>query len=236
MAITQKKAGLTGNMLKLIALVAMTLDHIGLSLLPQHGWLRVVGRLALPIFAYMIAEGCHHTRSMGRYLLTMAAVAAVCQGVYWVAMGSLYQCILVTFSLSVAVIWALRGVQTRPTVPRVLALTGVLGAVIFVTLALPRLLPGTDFAVDYGFCGVLLPVLVWLGRTRSEKLGLCALGLAALVAALGTTQLPALLAIPLLALYNGQRGRLRLKYLFYIYYPAHLAAIYLIGLLLGGNK
>ena len=53
--------GLTNNQLKLIALVTMTLDHIGVVLFPQAQWLRIVGRLAFPIFAYMIAEGCRHT-------------------------------------------------------------------------------------------------------------------------------------------------------------------------------
>ena len=54
---TKKFSGLTGNQLKLIALFAMTCDHVGLQLLPDVLILRILGRLALPIFAYMIAEG-----------------------------------------------------------------------------------------------------------------------------------------------------------------------------------
>jgi len=46
------KLGLTNNQLKIIAMVSMLLDHVGLMLFPQVRWLRIVGRLAYPIFAY----------------------------------------------------------------------------------------------------------------------------------------------------------------------------------------
>ena len=59
--------GLSGNQLKIIALIAMTIDHIGLQFLPHVTILRIIGRLAFPIFAYMIAEGCLHTRNRRRY-------------------------------------------------------------------------------------------------------------------------------------------------------------------------
>lgn len=58
-------AGLTGNQLKLLALIAMTCDHVGLQLLPQFIILRIIGRLAAPLFAYMIAEGCRYTHNRG---------------------------------------------------------------------------------------------------------------------------------------------------------------------------
>ena len=75
---TKKFAGFTGNELKLIALVSMTCDHVGLQLLPNVLFLRILGRLAFPIFAYMIAEGCRYTRSRKKYLLRMVSLAAVC--------------------------------------------------------------------------------------------------------------------------------------------------------------
>ena len=50
----------TGNQLKIIALVTMTCDHVGMQIFPQLIWLRIIGRLAFPIYAYMIAEGCAH--------------------------------------------------------------------------------------------------------------------------------------------------------------------------------
>lgn len=226
------KKGLTGNQLKLIALITMTVDHVGMLLLPQYPILRHIGRLAYPIYAYMIAEGCRYTKNMSRYLGTMAAMAALCQVVYLVAMASLYQCILVTFSLSIGMILLLRYArQKRSAWAWLLAAAGLL-AVFFVTEILPLLLPGTDYRVDYGFWGVLLPVAVYLGQTRAQKLGLAAVLLAALGWASGPVQWAALLALPLLALYNGQRGKWKMKYAFYLYYPAHLVAIHFLQQLL----
>ena len=73
---TKKFAGLTGNQLKLLALFAMTCDHVGLQLLPQFIILRIIGRLAAPLFAYMIAEGCRYTHNRGRYLGRLLGMAA----------------------------------------------------------------------------------------------------------------------------------------------------------------
>lgn len=201
-----KAKGLTGNQLKLIALVTMTVDHIGLLLLPQYEILRIIGRLAYPIFAYMIAEGCCHTRSMGRYFGTMAVFALACQMVYLVAMGSLYQSIFVTFSLSIGVIFLLQRARERKRAADwALVIAGILGA-LFVTELLPLILVETDYGVEYGFLGVMLPVAVYLGKTKAEKLEFAALVLTAMGWVLGAVQWIALLALPLLMCYNGSRG------------------------------
>lgn len=226
--------GLTGNQLKVLAMVTMTLDHIGAYLLPQVWLLRIVGRLALPIYAYMIAEGCRYTRSPGRYLLRIAGLAAVCQAVYFVAMGSVFQCILVTFSISIVLILALQRMQRAYTAANRLLLLLALAGAGFVCEGLPLLLRGTDFGVDYGFCGVVLPVLIYLGRNRWEKLAALALGLVLLGLDYGSAQWFALAAVPLLLAYNGQRGKVRMGMVFYLYYPVHLVVIYAIGWLLAG--
>lgn len=226
--LTRKAPGLTGNQLKLIALAAMTVDHIGVQFFPQSMIFRIIGRLALPIFAYMIAQGCRYTKNKRRYLATIAGVAFGCQTVYFFAMGSLYQCILVTFSLSIALIFALDKAIKKPSFMRISAALLTFLSVWFISDMLPRFLPG--FYVDYGFFGILLPVLIWLGRDKWQSIVLCGIGLVLL--SIGSpVQWFSLLTLPLLALYNGSRGKAKLKYLFYIYYPAHLALIYLISLI-----
>ena len=124
------KLGFTNNQLKIIAMIAMLIDHIGAYLFPQVRWLRIIGRLAYPIFAYMIAEGCHHTKSRIRYFLQMAGLAAICQLVYYIAMGSLYQCILVTFSLSVVIIYAIDNFRKHKGVLSGALAIAVFGAVV----------------------------------------------------------------------------------------------------------
>lgn len=225
------KKGLNANTLKLIALVSMTVDHMGLILFPGVQLFRIIGRLAFPIFAYMIAEGCSHTKSIARYHGTLALVGLGCQVVYSIAMQSLYLQILVTFTISVGLIRLVKRLQQKKSLWRwLLLIGGVLGA-LFVSEILPLLLPGTDLAVDYGFCGIMLPVAVYLGKNRKEKLLYAAIFLALLCLDQWIIQWYSMLSLVLLALYDGTRGRAGFKWFFYIYYPAHIAVIFGIFLL-----
>ena len=217
-----RKLQLTSNELKLIALVSMTIDHIGYFLLPQLKLLRILGRIAFPIFAYMIAEGCRHTSNRLRYFLGILGLGILVQVFFWYTRQSLYQHILITFSMSIALIFSLRQAAEKggvwvPVAGLALALAG------FVCLLLKNYLPKRGFSVDYGLCGVLLPVLIYAARTRTQRLLAATIGLIAVSLSFSNSiQWFSLLALPLLALYNGQRGAWRLKYLFYSYYPLHL--------------
>ncbi len=220
-----QKTGLTGNQLKIIAMAAMTLDHVGLLLFPQEVLFRILGRLAMPIYAYMIAEGCRYTHDRRGYFLRLLGLGGLCQIVYFITMGSLYQCILITFSLSVALIYLADRDIAGGRIGTVRLCLGVFG-VFFLCVILPDLLPGTDFAVDYGIWGVMLPVFVYFGTTKEKKILLLTVGLCLLGFACGGIQWFGLAAVPLLALYNGQRGKANIGKFFYIYYPAHLVVLY----------
>lgn len=219
--------GLTGNQLKLLAMITMTIDHIGVILLPQYRLLRIIGRLAMPIYAYMIAEGCHHTHDRKAYFLRLAGLALVCQLVYGMVDRSLYQCILVTFSLSVVLICAIGKAQETKTPAALGGALFLLAAVYFVCEELYRFLPG--FHVDYGFWGVLLPVILYFG---GRNVWAFLAGTILLCLSVGGLQWWSLCAVPLIALYNGQRGKHRLSWVFYLYYPAHLVVLYGISYLL----
>ena len=223
--------GLTGNQLKLIALITMTIDHIGFMLLPQVKILRAIGRIAFPIFAYMIAEGCQYTRNRKKYLLSMMLLAAVCQLVYFFAMGSLFMSVLVTFSLSIGLIYLLDRYDPRQRSSQLSFFLGLSGVFFLCYMAHDVLFPKTDFGIEYGLWGVLLPVFTYWGGKKQKKLQYFTAGLALLALTWGGIQLFSLAAVPLLALYNGKRGKHKMKNLFYIYYPAHLVVIYLLSLL-----
>lgn len=226
----KKTFGLTGNQLKLFALIVMTIDHIGCFLLPDVVFLRVIGRLAMPVFAWMIAEGCTYTKNRTRYLLTMLGFGFVCQIVYLVFMKSITQCIFITFSMSIMLIYVLDFANRKRSFWSLCLLGVVAGAICYICVFLPRHLRG--FNVDYSIYGVLLPVVIYLGRTKAEKLLLAAGCLTVLAMGHGHVQWYAVLSLPILALYNGKRGKMPLKYLFYFYYPLHLVAIYGIGLVI----
>lgn len=158
----------------------------------------------------------------------LLVTAAVCQTVYFVAMGSVYLCIMVTFSLSVSLIWLLKIAMTRERPWAWGLFMAGLALAFFVAEILPRLLPGTGFGIDYGFIGIVLPLEVFLFPNRNYRLFGMAAGLA-LLSGDWSIQWWSLLAVPLLALYNGKRGKWKLKWLFYLYYPAHLGGIWLVG-------
>ena len=231
------KFGLTNNQLKIIAMVSMALDHIGLLFFPNISVFRILGRIAFPIFAYMIAEGCRYTKNRAKYLGMIAGMGILFQVVFFVAMESLYQGILVTFSLAIITIYSIDGIlHAKKLWGRLAALTSLAFVAVFV-FVLPKLLTGTDFDIDYGIWGILLPVLVYLMPSRPWKVGAASLYL--LIRAIYYTvvvpypiQWWSLLTLPLLALYNGERGKTKMKYLFYIFYPAHLVILYGIAILI----
>ena len=235
--IQKPKFGLTNNQLKIIAMVSMALDHIGLLFFPDVAIFRILGRIAFPIFAYMIAEGCRYTKNRAKYLGMIAGMGFVFQIVYFVAMQSLYQGILVTFSLAIIAVYSIDGiVKSKKIWGRLAALVGLafVAACVFV---LPTLLTGTDFDIDYGVWGILLPILVYFMPNHPWKVGAASLLLLAR-AIYYTVIVPiplqwwSLLTVPLLALYNGERGKAKMKYVFYIFYPAHLVILYGIAMLI----
>ncbi len=223
--------GLTGNQLKILALIAMTCDHVGYQIFPQHEFLRWIGRLAFPIFAYMIAEGAKYTKNRLRYFMQMFGLGFLCQAVYFFAMDSLYQCILITFSFSIVLIYTLDHAIKKNNPDAWLLLSLVFLTVIFLVEVLPLLLTNTDYAVDYGIWGVLTPVFVYLGSKKIYKLAFAAVPLAFLSVIFTGYQWISFGALLLLALYNGERGKMKMKNLFYIYYPLHLVVIYGISLI-----
>ena len=237
MKLTKKLKGLQildGTVLKIIALVLMTCDHVGLQLANGNEVLRALGRLAMPIFAFMIAEGCKYTKNRLKYLLLIAGLGVACQAVYVGFMGSWYMGILITFSFSIILIYALDNAIKKKDSKSITICAIAFATVIFLVVALPNLLPSSsDYAVDYGIFGVFLPVVFYLGQDKPSKLLYGAVDLVLLcVFSDWKLQWFCLLSIAILTLYNGQKGKLRLKYLFYIYYPAHLVVIYLISLLI----
>ena len=223
--------GLSGNFLKIIALITMTIDHAGLELFDDCIWMRIIGRISFPIFAYMIAEGCTYTKNKIKHFTKIFLLAILCQIVYFVVIESLYQCIFITFSLSIALIYSFDNLLKNRTIKSIVICFFTTVIFFVATIILPQVLANTDYKIDYGICGVLLPVFVYFAKQRKDKLLLFAAGLLLLCFYYGGIQWYSLATVPLIALYNGKRGKLKLKNLFYIYYPLHLVAIYFIGVL-----
>lgn len=240
------------NMLKIFAAVCMLIDHLGFYYFtsPFYTSMRIIGRLALPIFAWLFAEGCKYTHNKVRHFAFLLGISVVCQLVYYFYGGSLQMCIFVTFSLSALIIYALqffkRSVFAEVKNPALIAFSAfsVIATVAF-TWEMNQL-----FVIDYEFWGCMLPVFAALFDFKEVKdLGLLdktpmpelwkfldcdyvrlavftiGIFLLRIASPLGDVQYFALLALIPLLFYNGQRGKLKLKYFFYLFYPLHLALI-----------
>lgn len=215
-----KRLSLTGNQLKIIAMVAMFLGHLALAFDPRNGVVIAFGRIAFPIFAYMIAEGCRYTKNRAKYLSLIATLAALMQIGGYVINHSLEMSILVSFSLAIVAIFSFDVILLDNRIGRKLLAIFPLILVALVIFILPIYIKDLGFYIVYGPIGVLLPVAIYYSEGRVQKL-LSATILLALIAY--TTdyfqQWYSLMAVPFLALYNGKRGKANMKYLFYVFYP-----------------
>lgn len=201
---------MTGFQLKLLAMLAMTADHIGAVFFPEIPLLRWIGRLAMPVLCFFIGEGLRHTRSPRRYLLRLTGFALLSELPFDLAFyGGIergHQNVYFTLALGLLALWA---IQSRDMEGWLLALTAALAAELL--------------GCDYGMYGVLLILLLdRFHRARSEQLAGAALLNLAFFGL--QTQTLSLIALPLLWLYNGKRGRDDRR-LSYLYYPAHLCVL-----------
>ena len=244
LSLQRRTLGLSGNALKIIAAVTMTVDHVGLMFFPTVMYLRYIGRIALPIFMFMIAEGCRHTRSRLRYYLLILALAAVCQVTYSLATGDRFLCVPVSFSLAIPLVYCLQECK-RCLFGRRFWPAALWTAVLCCGAALVWRLDHI-IHLDYGFWGCMLPVAAslfrrsenmppWLARLDRNGVHVLAMGavMVPLALSMGSWQWWSFGALPLLLIYSGTRGKWRMKYFFYIFYPAHLAILEGIAMLLG---
>ena len=229
---------LNGNVLKLLALILMTVDHIGLYIFPQFKIFRIIGRLAFPIFAYLVSEGATHTRNRARYLYFMLLIGVVTEIIFRIAMPRTSLNILITLSLSICIIYSFdflrssfRDNNTKKIAISMSIFCTLLILIFVIAYILPNIIAGYS-GINYGICGVLLPFVAYLFKNRFLKLfafAICLMLISIFNPLSCQIQLFSLLSIFLLTLYNGKRGHLKIKYLFYAYYPFHILLLYWIS-------
>ncbi len=240
-----KKLTLSGNALKFIAAFCMAVDHVGVFLFPRVAIFRIIGRLAFPLFAYMLAEGCEYTKNKLKHFLLMFSFAVICQIGYTVFTGDAYMSILVTFSVAVLLIYAL-GLFKNTLFSDKPIILKILTGVLFSASVVGAYFLNEIIDMDYGFAGCVLPLLPSIFRrpkgaegkawqildNKYVHIATFAVGISAFAAVFVWRQWFALCAIPLLLLYSGKRGKLKTKYFFYVFYPAHLVLIFLVYILI----
>lgn len=214
------KIGISGSTLKIIAILTMLIDHIGAVLLPQYLFLRIIGRIAFPIFCFLLVEGFLHTHNIRNYALRLGLFALISEipfdlAFYHAPFYWLHQNVFFTLFIGLLVLIGLDHFKK----------SGLIQFLIFILgLGAAKLL-----CVDYSFFGIAMIVLIYLYSIHHNLLILI-LGIIFLNASAGSLQIFGALAVIPIALYNGKRG-LSLKYIFYIFYPAHLLILYCLSLL-----
>ena len=173
--------------------------------------MRQIGRLAFPIFCFLIVEGYYHTHDVRKYMGRLFVFALISEIPFDLALkpGWFYplkQNVYFTLLIGLWTIWTMDQFRFRRMLRLVIALCGMTFA--------------RGLMTDYSFRGVFLIVVLYL--FHEERLVQCFAGAAAI--AWETYAPPSFI---LCYLYNGKRG-LRLKYFFYLFYPVHLMILGLI--------
>jgi len=232
--------------LKVIACLTMALDHIGYFLFPEVLWLRWAGRIAFPLFAFFIGEGCFYTHNRKKYLIQLLALGGGCQAVYiaedLITNSTLTlrsECwflnIVLTFSVAAVVCFSyIDAIKDKKRIYLPVVTTIISAGIIFAFWLLRRNNISSLY-LDYGISGIILPLSVVLFRDKKTKL-ISFLTATLIYCAVFMKDTPyvwfSLISVVLLIFYNEEPGSRKLKYLFYIFYPAHLGIIYLINMLM----
>ncbi len=237
---------ISGNALKVIASILMLIDHIGYILFPQYAILRIIGRLSFPIFAFMIAEGCYYTRNKFRYFFSVFSLAVVCQIAYYIFENSLYMGILITFSLSIFVIYFLECFKEKLFLPDSSFRQKFTSFIIFLFAIAMVYLLNIYINIDYGFWGCMTPVFASVFKMTKQTTSSClqkfdhlavhvimmAIGLMLVSIDLGGYQFYSLISLAFILKYSGQRGKFNMKIFFYVFYPLHLMVLQSISILM----
>ncbi len=249
------KEGLfSGSAIKFFALLIMTIDHVGLILYPIISFdvyviCRTIGRLAMPLFAYMIAEGARYTRNKLKYIGLMSGIASASFLFMGLVFNNYYVNIFGTFTFSLILIFLYqfivdnykKYIETKDkkfaykSAGLLAIFVAVLAVMAVVFLYYPTFKDNKLLGLDYGFFGVLLPLSAYIFKNKVARIALFSVTLLAMAweisLIMGAMQYLCLLTIPILILYNGKRGKVAFKYGFYLYYPIHLGIFELILIL-----
>ena len=214
---------LDGTTLKLIAMISMVFDHAGDMFFPDVMWPRMIGRLAMPIFSFFIAEGFSHTRDKKKYLCRLGIFALISEIPFDLAfegrVGLGHQNIMLSFFLAVVALMLYDWIQGGTKSEENHASIGktVLGVIAVAAIAALSLLLRADYTIFAVIAVFLFYVLRQKHPLVRTGVGVAFLALTRTVGYYCTTGLS---FIPL-AMYNGKKGK-GLKWLFYVFYPGHL--------------
>lgn len=240
---TSKKYRLSANTLKIIAIFSMIIDHVGFVFFPHELIFRYIGRIAFPIYCFLLTEGFFHTRNIYRYLLRMGLFAVLSEipfnlGLYHVLIYRWNINVFFTLFLGLFVMYLSEMVYQKSgnqTFGMVFCLMGMMVA--------------EHIGSDYGAMGILIIYVFYLsyrgrnfGTAKSKFLTtLCMVLFETFLFFIeGPVEMYAMFSMIFILLYSGEKSgniwkKLHLenwnffiKYFFYAVYPLHLIILWII--------
>lgn len=218
--VIKKGWGINGFMLKCLAVTTMLIDHVGMALYPGETWMRCIGRLAFPIYCFLLVEGAIHTSDRYRYLKRLFLFACISEIPFdLVRTAKLFdagaQNVFFTLFLGLLAIELLEKIQTKAY--------SAIAIVVIVCLA-------QYGHTDYGPAGILMILCLYIFYNEKYKKLIILAAINIFAWGIGGIQSLAALSIIPMFYYNGTHGSAFkyswIKYSFYIFYPAHLLVLY----------
>ena len=237
----EQSGGISGNTLKMVAIVTMLIDHIGagivepylnMNMVVMEGnellsrlyyldiGLRIIGRAAFPIFCFLLVEGFLHTHNVKKYGSRLLLFSLISEIPFDLAFFGTwfypaYQNVYITLFIGLVVLVGYRRWEYDAVKKMLVVAAGCAAAYLL--------------RCDYDISGILMIVILYEFR-RNKRYQVLAGGLMAALESISFFGAAVLAFIPI-SMYNGTRGRINLKYFFYWFYPVHIMVLYLIQLL-----
>ena len=233
---------INNNTLKIIAMILMLLDHLWGTIIPGNQWMTLIGRMAFPIFAFLIVEGFFHTSDLKKYMKRLFIFGLISEIPFnLIYTGSIifpfHQNVMFTLLLGLLIINEIDKLKNTKEIKK--KIIPILKIFLFLLISIIGF-------VDYGVTGVLTIVvfylfrgfkLAWIGQLISLILLYIVFfeGQSVILNIFNYEYFLPLQSIGILSLifiwlYNGEKGKNNklIKYLFYSFYPVHMLVIYLI--------
>ena len=240
---------LNSNQLKLIAIIAMTVDHIAWAMFDGYPSallplvMHIIVRLTCPIMCYFIAEGYHYTRNINKYTFRLFAFAFVSHFAYifasndFVDFKSFIPFYYGNFLNQTSVMWSLAWGLVMLRIADSKRIKSIYKVLLVILICIITL--SSDWSCIAALC--IMAIGTNRGDFRKQMSWMIFyVALYSLVyffaidKAYGILQMGVVLSIPVIAMYNGKRGKNPkinkfMKWFFYIFYPVHLFVIGLIN-------
>lgn len=233
---------INSNLLKFLAMIFMLLDHLWATIIPGNQWMTNIGRLAFPIFAFLVVEGFIHTSDFKKYLKRLFIFALISEIPFnLIYTGAFifpfHQNVLFTLLLGLLCINEIDKIKNDKSFKKIFKRT---------LKILSFFLIGIIGFVDYGLTGILTIIIFYIFRNFKfawfgQLISLILLyiiffkGQSVVLNILNFEYYLPLQSIGILSLipiwlYNGEKGikSKKLQYTFYLFYPVHMLVIYLI--------